>query len=98
MVVKLTDSGDVEYRSDHRHQQDRANIVEEHPVGHKVPGIEDDRRQHIEEERVRRERGHVQVGGVPQQHPDDDTHHNQQAGLGEHFAQLGRHVETCEGG
>ena len=31
-------------------------MVEEEPVGHEVAGVQDDRRQHVQEERVRRQR------------------------------------------
>lgn len=50
------DGGDIEYRTDHGHQQDGANVVEEHAVRHEVARVEDDRRQHVEEERVRCQR------------------------------------------
>ena len=52
----LTDGHHVEDGADDRHEEDGAEVVEEEPVGHEVAGVQDDGRQHEQEERVRRQR------------------------------------------
>lgn len=52
-------------------------MIEEQPVGHKIARVQDDRWKHVEEEGVRRERGHVDaVSDVNQDHtnyhPDEN--------------------------
>lgn len=70
-------------------------MVEEEAVWHEVAGVEDDGRQHVQEEDVG---GEGRNGGslrVEEQEADDDAQHHQHARLGEHVRQLGRHVEHC---
>lgn len=90
----LTDCGNIKDSADDGHQQDRAHVVEEHAVGHEVARIQDDGRQHVEEERVRRQRLHIKVRRVVEDDTNYHTHDNQEARLGKHSVELGRHVET----
>lgn len=93
----LTDCGNIKDSADDGHQQDRAHVVEEHAVGHEVARIQDDGRQHVEEERVRRQRLHIKVRRVVEDDTNYHTHDNQEARLGKHSVELGRHVETWNG-
>ena len=52
----LTDGKHVEDGADDGHEEDGAEVVEEEPVRHEVARVQDDRRQHVQEERVRRQR------------------------------------------
>lgn len=60
--TELTNGGNIEDGSDHRHEQDGAQVVEEQSIGHKVTGVQDNRRQHIEEECVRGQGGYGDIG------------------------------------
>lgn len=84
----------IKYSSKDGEQEYRPEVVEEQPIGHKVAGVQDDRRQHVEEERVRRERRHVDAARLEQQHADDHADDDQQAGLREDLVELRRHVEA----
>lgn len=90
----LTDGESIEDGSDNSEQQNRAQVVEEQSVRHEVPGVENDRGKHVEEERVRREWRDVDAAGEEYQKTDDDTDGNQQARLREDLVQFGSHVET----
>jgi len=70
-------------------------MVEEQPIGHEVAGVQDDGRQHVQEESVRSERRHVDAGRLEQEEADDYADGDQQTGLWEDLVELRRHVETC---
>ena len=70
-------------------------MVEKEPVGHEVARVQDDGRQHVEEEGGRRQRRYAHAVALEQQQADDDADHNQQTRLGEDGRQLRRHVESC---
>jgi len=84
-LVCLTNGGDVEDGANDGEEQDGAEVVEEQPVGHEVAGVQDDRRQHVQEEGVRRQRRHVHARRVEQQDANHHPHHDQQTRLGEHL-------------
>ena len=69
-------------------------MIKEQSVRHKVASIEDDGRQHEEEEDVGCQRGGRVLRCEEEEEPDDDSHHNEETGLGEYVVQLGSHVET----
>jgi len=81
VTALLTDGGYVEDGSDHRHQQNGAQVVEEQSIGHKVACVQDDRGQHVEEEGVRGQWGDGHIGAKIEHHPNDHAHDNQQARL-----------------
>ena len=57
MAVKAhTDGHHVEDGAYDGHEEDSAEVVEEEPVRHEVACVQDDGRQHVQEERVRRQR------------------------------------------
>lgn len=70
-------------------------MIEEQAIGHEVAGVQDDRRQHVQEERIGRQRRHVDAARLEQQQADDHADDDQQAGLWEDLVELGRHVEAC---
>lgn len=84
----------VKYSPKDGEQEYRPEVVEEQPIGHEVAGVQDDGRQHVQEERVRRQRRYVDATRLEQQDADDHTDDDQQAGLREDLAELRRHVET----
>lgn len=69
-------------------------MVEEQPIGHEVAGVQDDRRQHVQEERVGRQRRYVDAARLEQQQADDHANGDQQTGLWEDLVELRRHVEA----
>ena len=69
-------------------------MIKEQSVRHEVAGIQDDRRQHEEEEDVRGQCGGRVLRGEEQEEPDDNSHNNEETGLREYVVQLGSHVET----
>ena len=54
-IITFTDGHHVEDGPDNGHEEDGAEVVEEEPVRHEVARVQDDRRQHVQEERVRRQ-------------------------------------------
>ena len=89
----LTDGEHVEDGADDGHEKDCAKLVKEEPVGHKVACIEDDRREHEEEENIGGEgRGRV-LRGEEEQEADDDPDDDEEARLREDVVELGGHVE-----
>ena len=90
----LTDGDHIEDCSHHCHQEDGAEMIKKQSVWHEVTGIQDDGRQHEQEEDVGSECWGRVLGGEEQEKPDDDSHHDQEAGLGEYVVQLRCHVET----
>ena len=48
--MKSTDSEGVENGSDNGEQENGSQVIEKETIGHEVPGIEDDRWEHAEEE------------------------------------------------
>jgi len=78
-VTALTDGSYVEDGSDHRHQQDGAQVVEEQSVGHKVARVQDNRWKHVEEEGIGSQRGDGDIGAEIEHHANDHAHDNQQA-------------------
>ena len=83
----------IEYRSDDRKQENRAEVVEEGSVRHEVAGVEDDRREEVEEERVRLEGVAIDVG-EEEDDPEQDAKDDQEAALGEDGRQLVVEMET----
>ena len=53
-------------------QQDRAQVVEERPIGHEVARVEDDRREKVEEEGLRVEGVALHLADV-EDHAEDDA-------------------------
>lgn len=49
----------VEYSPEDSEQEYRPEMIEEQAIGHEVAGVQDDRRQHVQEERIGRQRRHV---------------------------------------
>lgn len=84
----------IKYSSKDGEQQYRSEMVEEQPIGHEVAGVQDDGRQHVQEERVGGQRRHVDAARLEQQEADDYADGDQQAGLREDLAELRRHVEA----
>lgn len=74
----LTNRGHIEDGAHHGHQQDCAQVVEEHAIGHKVTRIQDNRRQHIEEECVGRQRRDGNIRTEIEHNANDHAHNNQQ--------------------
>ena len=68
-------------------------MVEEEPVGHEVAGVKDDRGEHEEEEDIRSESGGRVLRCEEEQEADDDSDHDEEAGLGKDVVELGGHVE-----
>jgi hypothetical protein len=72
----LTYANGVEYCPGHGEEENCAEMVEKEPIGHKITGIQNDGRQHTEEEDGRRQWGqHGRFGGVQNAsdgEPDDD--------------------------
>ena len=67
------------------------------PVWHEVAGVQDDRWQHEEEERVRVEvmsSFYVAETSEVEDDPHDDADHDQETRLGKHVRQLREHVES----
>ena len=64
------------------------------PVWHEVARIQDDGRQHKQEEGVRSERGGDFVTRQDEQEANHNTHDDQQARLGEDVMQHRGHVEA----
>ena len=58
-------------------------MVKEQTIWHKISGIKDDGRQHVEEEDVRSQRGRRMIGGEEEEETDEDTHDDQKARFGE---------------
>lgn len=69
-------------------------MVEEQPIGHEVAGVQDDGRQHVQEERVGCQRRYMDAARLEQQQTDDHADGDQQAGLREDLVELRRHVEA----
>lgn len=84
----------IKYSPKDGEQEYRPEMVEEQPIGHEVAGVQDDRRQHVQEERVGRQRRYVDAARLEQQQPDDHADGDQQAGLREDLVEFRRHVET----
>ena len=92
----LTDGEHVEDGADDGHEEDRAKLVEEEPVGHEVAGLPNDWRQEEEEEDVRGERDHVLVVVRQEEHDaDEQTNQDQDARLGEVVLDAGSLLKTC---
>ena len=92
----LTDGEHVEDGADDGHEEDRAKLVEEEPVGHEVAGLPNDWRQEEEEEDVRGERDHVLVVVRQEEHnADEQTNQDQDARLGEVVLDAGSLLKTC---
>lgn len=84
----------IKYSPKDGEQEYRPEMVEEQPIGHEVAGVQDDRRQHVQEERVGRQRRHVDHARLEQQQADNHADDDQQAGLWEDLVEFGRHVEA----
>lgn len=84
----------IKYSPKDGEQEYRPEMVEEQPIGHEVAGVQDDGRQHVQEERVGRQRGDVDAARLEQQQADDHADGDQQAGLREDLVELWRHVEA----
>lgn len=56
----------VKYSPNDGEEEYRPQVVEEQPVGHKVTGVQDNGRQHVQEEGVRREWRHVDAARLEQ--------------------------------
>lgn len=93
-MASLTDCGHIEDGADDGHQQDGAQVVEEHAIRHKVARIQNYRRQHIEEEGVRCEWGDGNVRAKVEHNAYDHAHDNQQTGFRKYQMQLGCHVKA----
>lgn len=78
MINSLTNGERVEDGAYHGEQQDSAQMVEEQPVRHEVPGIQNNRWKHVQEESVRCQRRDGDAAGQEQQHSYDDTNDDQQ--------------------
>lgn len=84
----------IKYSPNDGEQEYRPEMIEEQPIGHEVAGVQDDGRQHVQEERVGRQRRNVDAARLEQQQTDDYADGDQQAGLREDLVELRRHVET----
>jgi len=84
----------IKYSPKDGEQQYRSEMVEEQPIGHEVASVQDDGRQHVQEERVGGQGRHVDAARLEQQEADDYADGDQQAGLREDLAELRRHVEA----
>lgn len=84
----------IKYSPKDGKQEYRPEVVEEQPIRHEVAGVQDDGRQHVQEERVRRQRRHVNACRLEQQEADNHADGDQQTGLREDLAELRRHVEA----
>lgn len=89
----LTYCCNIENRAHHRHQQNGAQIVEEHAIGHKVASIQNNGWQHVQEECIRRQWRDINACAEQQNNTDYYTNHNQQTRLGENAIQLRRLME-----
>lgn len=69
-------------------------MVEEQPIGHEVAGVQDDGRQHVQEERIGRQRRYVDAACLEQQQTNDHADGDQQAGLRKDLVELRRHMEA----
>lgn len=89
------DANAVPQGSHHGVPQHRAHVLEERPRGHEVAAVEDDERQHVEEEDV----GVEDSGGLLFDRVHDGAHDeadgNQQAGLRDPDGDFMVNVETC---
>ena len=76
----LTDGEHVEDGADDGHEEDRAKLVEEEPVGHEVAGLPNDRGQEEEKEDVGGEGDHVLVVvGKEEDDANEEANDNQDA-------------------
>jgi len=88
----------IKYSPKDGKQKYRPEMVEEQPIGHEIAGVQDDGRQHVQEERVGRQRRDVDAARLEQQQADDHADGDQQAGLREDLAELRRHVKAWGAG
>ena len=68
-----TDGHAVPDGSDDREDEDGAEMVEEQAVRHEVAGVQDDGRQHVDEEHIGGEGGHRGRLGVEQEESDEHS-------------------------
>ena len=77
-----TNGDGVPQGADNGEEENGAQMVEKGSIGHEIAGVEDDGRQHVEEEGVGRQRQDADAVGVEEQQSDGDADHNQQTRLG----------------
>lgn len=66
------------------------------PIWHEISSIENDGGKHEEEENIGSECGGRVLRGEEQEKTNDDSHHDEQTGLGENVVQFRCHVEPCK--
>ena len=77
-------------------QQDRAQVVEERPIGHEVARVEDDGREEVEEEGLCVEGVPLHLADV-EDHAQDHAQDDEEAALGEDGRQAVVQVKSCVG-
>jgi len=71
-------------------------VIKKQSIRHKVAGVKDDRRQHVEEESVGGERRDMDSRRKVEHESDANAYDNQQTGFGKDSVQFRRHVKTWE--
>ena len=59
------------------YQENRSEVVKEQTIRHEVSGVQDDGRQHVQEEDVGGQGGRRVIGGKEEQEADQDTDDDQ---------------------
>ena len=75
--MNRTDGAGVPDGSNDGKEENGAQVIKKQPVGHEISSVQDDGRQHVQEEDVGGQGGRRVIGGQEEQEADQDTDDDQ---------------------